>query len=122
MYPPGKHVEIEGSNVSLICRVKSYPASNISWDGPVNFAINERFVLEDQKAVEIESNHEILERILKIQNVSRMDAGYYNCSAVNTDSETLQKPTYLNVQCEFGLVYLFCYCIAFVCKSWHSLC
>ncbi|XP_057304600.1 hemicentin-1-like isoform X2 [Hydractinia symbiolongicarpus] len=98
LYPPEKYVEIEGSNVSLICRVRSYPASNISWDGPVNFAINERFVLGDQKAVEIESSHVILERMLKIQNVSRMDAGYYNCSAVNTVSETLQKPTYLNVQ------------------------
>lgn len=89
----------EGSDVSLPCQVISYPASNIRWIGPVDFTIDPRFLLDDLKLVEVQSSYVVVERTLNIHNVSRMDAGYYNCSAINSEERKVYRQIELVVHC-----------------------
>ena len=76
-YPQEYYYVNETSDVSLQCRVKSYPAATVTWSVSTP---DVRYTFGSD-VIENKPEYALVERTWNITNVNRTDAGQYVCSA-----------------------------------------
>ena len=86
----GEPTVLEGNNLQLICKASSKLEPNITWTkkNPGNQGSTD--VVQEGK-------------VLNLPNISRSDAGEYNCSADNGFGKPENQTVYVNVTCEYAL-------------------